>query len=62
MGLRETEQLDFLSTAWLMLAVFILFSGGISSPAMRSHIAVIVVSAWLVGRRAAIGLPPFLSH
>ncbi len=44
----------FLSTAWLMLALFVLLSGGIASPALLSHIAVIVVSAWLVGRRAAI--------
>ena len=44
----------FLSTAWLMLALFVLLSGGITSPALLSHIAVIVVSAWLVGRRAAI--------
>ena len=44
----------FLSTAWLMLAIFVLLSGGITSPALLSHIAVIVVSAWLVGRRAAI--------
>jgi two-component system cell cycle sensor histidine kinase/response regulator CckA len=44
----------FLSTAWLMLTIFVLLSGGITSPALLSHIAVIVVSAWLVGRRAAI--------
>jgi PAS domain S-box-containing protein len=44
----------FLSTAWFMLALFVVLSGGIASPALMSHVAVVVVSAWLVGRRAAI--------
>jgi PAS domain S-box-containing protein len=44
----------FLSTAWLMLAIFVLLSGGIASPALLSHIAVIVVSAWLLGPRVSI--------
>jgi PAS domain S-box-containing protein len=39
-----------------MLAIFVLLSGGIASPALLSPIAVIVVSAWLLGRRAAIWL------
>ena len=44
----------FLSIAWLMLASLVVLSGGIRSPALLSHIPVIVMSAWLVGRRAAI--------
>ena len=44
----------FLSMSWLILALFVVLSGGIRSPAALSHVAIIVVSAWLVGRRAAI--------
>jgi PAS domain S-box-containing protein len=46
----------FLSAAWLILARLVVLSGGIASPALMSHIAVIVVSAWLLGRRVAIWL------
>ena len=44
----------FLSTTWFFLSLFVTLSGGITSPALLSHIAVVVVAAWLVGRRAAI--------
>ena len=44
----------FLSAAWMVLSMFVALSGGIASPALLSHIAVIVVAAWLVGRRSAI--------
>jgi hypothetical protein len=44
----------FLSTAWLILALVVVLSGGIRSPAVLSHLAVIVVSVWLLGRREAI--------
>jgi PAS domain S-box-containing protein len=44
----------FVSAVWLFLSVFVVFSGGIRSPALLSHIAVIVVSAWLLDRSAAI--------
>ena len=46
----------FLSTAWLVTAVLVALSGGIASPALLSPIAILVVSAWLVGRRATIGI------
>ncbi len=44
----------FLSTSWLTLALFVVFSGGIRSPGVLSQIAIIVVSIWLLGRREAI--------
>jgi PAS domain S-box-containing protein len=46
----------FLGAAWLALVNLVVLSGGISSPALMGPIAVTVVSVWLVGRRAAIGL------
>jgi len=55
-GYARLSSWIFLSTIWLMLALFVLLSGGIRSPMLLSHIAVIVVSAWLVGRRAPIWL------
>ena len=44
----------FLSNAWLMLAIFVGLSGGITSPALLSHITVIVLSAFLLSPRAAV--------
>jgi len=44
----------FLSTSWLILALFVVLSGGIRSPGVLSQIAIIVVSMWLLGRREAI--------
>jgi hypothetical protein len=37
-----------------MLAIFVVLSGGITSPALLSHIAVIVLSAFLLSPRAAV--------
>jgi PAS domain S-box-containing protein len=46
----------YLCATGLALVCLVTLSGGTSSPALMGPIAVTVVSAWLVGRRAAIGL------
>ncbi|HUK17250.1 MAG TPA: PAS domain S-box protein [Bryobacteraceae bacterium] len=53
-GYARLSSWIFLSSAWLFLAVFVALSGGIRSPLLLSHIAVVVLSAWLLDRRAAI--------
>jgi hypothetical protein len=49
----------FVSTIWLVLAVSVALSGGIRSPAVSGHIAVIAVSVWLLGRREALWISIF---
>jgi PAS domain S-box-containing protein len=41
----------FVSTVWLILALSVVLTSGIRSSAVMSHITVIVVSVWLLGRR-----------
>src|SRR5579863_1713325 len=53
-GRKRASALVFLVLLWCILGVYSLFRGGVHSSAGASVACVVILSAWLLGRRATI--------